>query len=103
VRERQAKCPALSLLHRRWKFGSRDETRQEVDNGDYKVVDADTLSFASHAREFGYAGDLLVDYVIVGDRVTFSVKVPTPCDAQCRVAHGWAMSAFFGPTPFDRE
>jgi hypothetical protein len=83
-------------------FGSRDENGQDVDSGDYRVVDTDTLSFGSHAQEFGYAGDILVDYSIAGDEVTFSVSVPDPCDAACRVAYGWAMSAFFGPRPFER-
>ena len=66
-------------------------------------MDADTLSFASHAQEFGYSSDLLVDYALDGDQVTFHVNVPTPCDAACRMAYGWAMSAFFGPRPFERK
>jgi hypothetical protein len=84
------------------RFGSRDENGQDVDDGGYQVVDSDTLSFGSHAQEFGHAGDILVDYSVEGDQVTFQVKVPTPCDPACRVAYGWAMSAFFGPRPFDR-
>jgi hypothetical protein len=85
------------------RFGSRDENGQDVDEGGYKVVDADTLSFASHAQEFGYSGDILVDYSIKGDEVTFSVTLPTPCEAECRVAYGWALSAFFGSRPFERK
>jgi hypothetical protein len=85
------------------RFGSRDENGQDVDEGGYKIVDADTLSFASHAQEFGYSGDILVDYSIKGDEVTFSVTLPTPCEAACRVAYGWALSAFFGSRPFERK
>ena len=85
------------------RFGSHDENGKDVDEGDYAVVDADTLSFASHAKEFGYSGDLLVDYAVDGDHVTFHVTVPTECDPACRLAYGWAMSAFFGSQPFDRK
>ena len=85
------------------RFGSRDEHGQDVDSGDYRVVDADTLSFTSHGEEFGYAGDILVDYTIDGTGVTFVVQVPASCDAACRLAYGWALSAFFGPRPFERS
>ena len=74
-----------------------------MDEGGYEVVDGDTLSFASHAKDFGYDGNILVDYSIAGNKVTFTVKVPTPCDDACRVAHGWALSAFYGSTPFERK
>jgi hypothetical protein len=66
------------------------------------VVDADTLSFPAHGQEFGYDGDILVDYTIDGTSVTFVVNVPERCDAGCRLAYGWALSAFFGPRPFER-
>ncbi len=85
------------------RFGSHDENGKDVDEGDYAVVDTDTLSFASHAKEFGYSGDLVVDYAVDGDHVTFHVTVPTDCDPACRLAYGWAMSAFFGSRPFDRK
>ena len=85
------------------RFGSRDENGHDVDDGDYQVVDAGTLSFPSAARDFGYSGDVLVDYSVAGNQVTFSVNVPSPCEAECRVAYGWALSAFFGPRPFERK
>jgi hypothetical protein len=83
-------------------FGSRDEHGRQVDDGDYEVVDADTLSFPSATRDFGSDQDVLVDYAIEGDEVRFVVTVPASCDGGCRVAYGWAMSAFFGPHPFER-
>jgi len=60
-------------------FGSHDEHGEEVDHGDYVVVDEDTLAFPSHASEFGYDGDLIVDYQIDGDIVTFDVALPESC------------------------
>jgi hypothetical protein len=75
-------------------FTSHDEKHQQVDDGDYKAVDADTLSFPSHATEFGYAGDLLVDYAISNDLLTFAVALPQPCEATCKDAYAWALSAF---------
>lgn len=75
-------------------FGSRDENNEQVDSGDYVVVDADTLSFPSHAGEFGYAGDVLVDYTISGDEATFNVVLPEGCADGCAMAHAWALSAF---------
>jgi hypothetical protein len=75
-------------------FGSRDENNEQVDSGDYVVVDEDTLSFPSHAGEFGYSGDVLVDYTISGDEVTFNVVLPEGCAGGCAMAHAWALSAF---------
>ena len=40
-------------------FGSHDENGEEVDDGDYAELDADTVTFPSHAQEFGYDGDIL--------------------------------------------
>ena len=75
-------------------FGSHDENGEEVDSGDYEVVDDGKLSFPSHAEEFGYSGDILVDYAVNGDVATFDVKVPSPCDDACADAYAWALSAF---------
>ena len=75
-------------------FGSHDENGEEVDNGDFQVVDANTVSFPSHAAEFGYEGDLVVGYSIDGDAVTFDVAVPAQCEGGCALAHAWALSAF---------
>jgi hypothetical protein len=75
-------------------FGSHDENGQRVDDGDYQVVDADTIAFPSHAREFSYSGELVVDYVIANDVATFTVRLPQPCDASCQDAYAWAASAF---------
>ena len=99
----RAAVPHSHFFTAEGQFGSRDENGQQVDEGDYQVVDADTLSFPSAARDFGYSGEVLVDYSVTGNEATFSVNVPTPCDAECRVAYGWALSAFFGPRPFERK
>jgi Tol biopolymer transport system component len=75
-------------------FGSHDEHGDEVDHGDYEVVDEGTLAFPSHASEFGYDGDLVVDYQIDADIVTFDVVLPEACDDTCKDAYAWALSAF---------
>jgi hypothetical protein len=83
-------------------FGSYDADGEQVDSGDYAVVDADTISFPSHSTEFGYEGDILVDYAVSGDSAEFEVQLPSECDDGCLEAHAWAMSAFFGPEPWTR-
>ena len=75
-------------------FGSHDENGEEVDNGDFAVVDDDTVSFPSHATEFGYDGDLVVDYSVDGDVAAFDVVLPEPCVDECADAYAWALSAF---------
>jgi hypothetical protein len=75
-------------------FGSLDENRQQVDEGDYLAVGAHTLAFPSHATESGYAGDLLVDYAMSDGVVTFDVSLPQPCESTCKDAYAWALSAF---------
>src|SRR5215218_2334548 len=80
-------------------FGSRDENHQQVDNGDYTVVDADTLAFPSHSSEFGYDSDILVDYRVTGDAVSFTIQYPAECTDSCLNAFAWATSAF-GTNPW---
>ena len=76
-------------------FGSHDQDGEEVDGGDFAIVDEDTLSFPSHAAEFGYDGQVLVDYAIGADDVaTFTIALPDECDAACEEAYAWALSAF---------
>jgi hypothetical protein len=75
-------------------FGSHDEHGEQVDDGDYDVVDGDTVAFPSHASEFGYDGDLTADYEISGDVITFDVVLPEPCEDTCKDAYAWALSAF---------
>jgi Tol biopolymer transport system component len=75
-------------------FGSHDEHGEEVDHGDYVVVDEDTLAFPSHASEFGFDGDLVVGYEIDGDIVSFDVLLPESCADSCADAYAWALSAF---------
>ena len=84
-------------------FGSRDADREQVDDGDYAIVDSDTISFASHAQEFRYEGDILVDYAVSGDTATFEVQLPSDCTDTCLDAHAWAVSAFFGSDPWARR
>jgi hypothetical protein len=83
-------------------FGSYDAAGEQVDSGDYAAIDADTLTFPSHSAEFGYDGDILVDYAVSGDSATFEVQMPSACDERCLEAHAWALSAFFGPEPWTR-
>ena len=79
-------------------FGSRDPGGQQVDDGDYVLVDADTLEFPSHEREFGYS-PILVDFA-VATNVTFTVRVPASCSGTCADAYAWALSAF-GTNPWE--
>jgi hypothetical protein len=80
------------------RFGSGDENGAEVDFGDFVIVDADTLSFPSHASEFGYDGEILVDYVVDDDSADFTVAPPEPCTGACADAYAWALSAFASGT-----
>jgi hypothetical protein len=84
-------------------FGSYDAEGQQVDGGDYAAVDTDTVSFPSHSSEFDYDGDILVDYAVSADSATFEVQLPTECVDACREAYAWALSAFFGPDPWDAD
>jgi hypothetical protein len=62
-----------------------DQSGEEVDGGDFEEIDADTVAFPSHAEEFGQNGDILVDYTVNQDVVTFEVNMPSPCaDTLCR-------------------
>lgn len=85
------------------RFGSLDAGGQQVDDGDYVVVDEDTVSFPSHAQEFGYDGEILVDYAVTGDSAIFEVQIPADCAAACALAHAWALSAFFSADPWARS
>jgi len=84
-------------------FGSYDADGDEVDGGDYATIDSDTVSFPSHAEEFGYSGDILVDYSVTSDTATFEVQLPSECVDTCLDAHAWAISAFFGSGPWSRD
>ena len=75
-------------------FGSHDQNGEEVDHGDFEVVDDQTVSFPSHATEFGYDGDLIVGYTVDGDVVVFDVVVPESCVDRCADSYAWALSAF---------
>jgi hypothetical protein len=75
-------------------FGSHDEAGEEVDSEDVELVDDDTVSFPSHAAEFGYDGDLVGDYTVSGDVVTFDVALPGACVDAGTDAYAWALSAF---------
>ncbi|RYP81996.1 hypothetical protein EKO23_22745 [Nocardioides guangzhouensis] len=75
-------------------FGSHDQNGEEVDGGDFEEIDADTVTFPSHAEEFGYQGDILVDYTVNEGVVTFAVDLPNACADTCADAYAWALSAF---------
>lgn len=84
-------------------FGSIDADGNQVDDGDYEVVDGDTVAFPSHASDFGYEGDLTVDYRVKDDMATFTVTLPADCTGACRDAYAWALSAFFDGRAWTRE
>lgn len=87
------------LEHSHWftddsEFGSHDQDGATVDGGDYALADSDTVTFPSHSAEFGYSGDIAVDFTVDEGIATFTVNIPDPCDASCQDAHAWALSAF---------
>lgn len=84
-------------------FGSTDAQGAQVDDGDYVLVDDDTLSFPSHAREFQYSGEVLVDFGVDGDSATFEVQIPDDCTNTCADAYAWALSAFYQSDTWERE
>lgn len=74
-------------------FGSRDENRNQVDDGSYQMVDDRTITFPS--------SDVTVHFSIEDETLLFEVVVPDPCVGSCREATAWALSAFY-PGPFQR-
>ncbi len=60
----------------------------------FEVVDDDTVSFPSHATEFGYDGDLVLDDSVGRDVAAFDVVLLEPCVDECADAYAWARSAF---------
>jgi hypothetical protein len=75
-------------------FGSHDQNGEEVDGGNFELVDDDTVTFPSHAEEFGYDGQIRADFTVSGDAATFEIVPPDPCDKKCENAYAWALSAF---------
>jgi hypothetical protein len=65
--------------------GSHGRERREVDGGDFEVVDNDTVSSPSHAAEFGYDGEVVVDYAVSGDVVTFESSCPNHASTPVRM------------------
>ena len=82
-------------------FGSRDDSGRQVDDGDYRIIARDTLTFPSHRREFGLR--IRVRYRIAGDTLRFTVVVPHRCVGKCQVATAWAISAFYAGPAFRRQ
>jgi hypothetical protein len=81
-------------------FGSYDQSGRQVDDGDYNFIALNTLSFPSHARDFGHS--ITVRYTISQGKLAFSVVVPKPCAGKCAAATAWALSAFYRGQPFKR-
>jgi hypothetical protein len=77
-------------------FGSLDEHGRQVDDGQYDVVDEDTIALAG--------GQALVDFALSsdGNAVSFTVPVPEPCEADCRGNYAYLISAFY-PGEFARS
>lgn len=64
-------------------YETRNASGGQDDAGEVVFVDEDTLSFPSHARDFGYDGEVLVDVHVDGDIVEFTVTLPTDCTGTC--------------------
>jgi hypothetical protein len=56
-------------------FGSYDETGQQVDDGDYKIVAPNILAFPSHAQEFGHKVKVRYKSLVTSSR--FRSSFPT--------------------------
>jgi hypothetical protein len=82
------------------RFGSYDQNGDEVDHGDYTILDDTTLTFPTHAKEF--SGDITVRYRVQEDTLDFEVVAPDPCTGGCRLSTAWAISAFY-PGAFERS
>ena len=82
------------------RFGSYDQNGEQVDHGDYTILDDTTLTFPTHAKELG--GDITVRYRVQEDPLDLEVVPPDPCTGGCRLSTAWAISAFY-PGAFERS
>jgi dienelactone hydrolase len=79
------------------RFGSLDQDEVLVDDGTYRLVDADTIAFVGTLT----GRELRADFRIRGDRLSFEVPIPAGCAGPCREDLAWVVSAFY-PGAFER-
>ena len=66
---------------------------EEIDNGNYEIVDRNTILFAG----------LHVDYMIDGDTIAFAVSPPESCTSgSCRRTAAYAISFFYPGMTWER-
>jgi hypothetical protein len=73
-------------------FGSYDWNHRQVDDGTYRIVDADTVTI----------GEASFDYRIVGETMTLSANIPADCSAACLPTYEWATMVALPGTTFQR-
>jgi hypothetical protein len=73
------------------RFGSLDQDTVLVDDGSYRMVDANTIAIVG--RLTGRA--FLADYAITHDRIRFDVADQANCAGDCREDLAWVLSMFY--------
>jgi len=74
------------------RFGSYDWNHRQVDEGTYRIVDADTVTI----------GDASFDFRIVGEAMTLSADIPPECSGTCLPTYEWATMVALPGTTFQR-
>jgi hypothetical protein len=74
------------------RFGSYDWNHRQVEEGTYRIVDADTVTI----------GDASFDYRIVGEAMTLSANTPPECSGTCLPTYEWATMVALPGTTFQR-
>ena len=74
------------------RFGSYDWNHRQVDEGTYRIVDADTVTI----------GDATFDFRIVGEAMTLSADIPPECSGPCLPTYEWATMVALPGTTFQR-
>ena len=80
------------------RFGSLDQDTVLVDEGEYRVVDDDTIAFVGPLTDRRVAVDFRIGQ---DDELRFDVVVPDGCGGSCRQDYAWVLSAFY-PGGFER-
>ena len=66
------------------RWGLIDDDDVLVDDQPFEIVDGDTIAFEA----------IEIDHRIEGDTLTFEVRRPDPCDAECLQTYAWALATF---------
>jgi len=83
-------------------FGSLDSEGNQVDDGSYETVGADTLVMPYRFEE-GAPIEITFRYAIAGDTIKFQPKIPSPCSTRrCREAAAWGVSVALPGKPWTR-